>query len=402
MPGVFDGVKIADFSWVGVGPITIKHLADHGAIVVHVESTTRPDVLRLNPPFRGGAGINKSQFFANFNTSKYGLTLNLNHPQGLDVARRLVTWADVVAESYTPRAMKKWGLTYEDIRQVNPSVIMISMCQQGQSGPHASYAGYGNLAAALAGFFHLTGWPDRDPAGPYGAYTDFINPHFATAALIAALDYRRRTGQGQYIDLSQYEGAVQFLAPAILDYTVNGVVTNRAGNASDRAAPHNAYPCAGEDRWLALAVFSDAEWDALCRVAAGAPFTTDDRFRTLFGRKTHEAELDDLIGAWTRHQTAEDLMERLQAAGVNAGVVQTCADLHADPQIAHRGFFVELDHAEMGPSTYDGLSFELSETPGELRMPAPTLGQHNEMVLRDLLGYDDETIADLVISGALE
>jgi benzylsuccinate CoA-transferase BbsF subunit len=193
MTGVFDGLKVADFSWVGVGPITIKHLADHGATVIHVESATRPDVLRLNPPFRGGAGINRSQFFANFNTSKYGVTLNLNHPKGQAVARRLVEWADVVAESYTPRAMKKWGLAYEDVRRINPAIVMISTCQQGQTGPHAAYAGYGNLAAATAGFFHLTGWPDREPAGPYGAYTDFINPHFAASALIAALDHWRRT-----------------------------------------------------------------------------------------------------------------------------------------------------------------------------------------------------------------
>lgn len=402
MSDVFAGLKVADFSWVGVGPITVKHLADHGATVVHVESSTRPDVLRLNPPFRGKPGINRSQFFANYNSSKLGLSLNLNTPEGQAVARRLVAWADVVAESYTPRAMRKWGLSYEDVRAINPSVVMISTCQQGQTGPHAYYAGYGNLAAALAGFFHLTGWPDREPAGPYGAYTDFINPHFATAALVAALDHRQRTGQGQYIDLSQYEGAVQFIAPAILDYTVNGQVMTRAGNAVDWAAPHNAYPCAGEDRWLALTIRTDEQWAAFGALTADQPFAADPRFATLAGRKAHEAELDALIAAWTAGQNAEDLMTRCQAAGVSTGVVQNCADLHADPQIEHRNFFVELDHAEMGPSHYDGLIFGLSETPGALRRPAPVIGQHNEQVLRDLLGYDEDEIAELLITGALD
>lgn len=402
MTGIFDGLKVADFSWVGVGPITMKYLGDYGATVVHVESSTRPDVLRLTAPFRKGAGINRSQFFANFNSSKLGLTLNLNTPEGREVARRLAGWADVVAESYTPRAMRKWGLAYEDLHKINPSLIMISTCQQGQTGPHALYGGYGNLAAAVAGFFHLTGWPDRDPAGPYGAYTDFINPHFATSAVIAALDHQRRTGEGQYIDLSQYEGAIQFIAPAILDYTVNGVVQDRRGNAVDWACPHNAYPCAGEDRWLAVAVTTDADWDALGRVAAGQAFAADPRFRTLAGRKAHEAELDAAIATWTADQEVAELEARLIAAGVPAGAVQDCADLHQDPRVAAREFFVELDHAEMGPSNYDGPIFRLSETPGGPRLPAPTLGQHNEMVLRDLLGYDDDEIAELLIAGALE
>lgn len=400
--GVFDGLKVADFSWVGVGPITAKYLADQGATVVHVESSTRLDILRLAPPFRGGAGVNRSQFFANFNSSKLGLTLNLNHPKGREAAWRLTAWADVVIESFTPKAMRRWGLAYDDICQFNPSVIMISTCQQGQTGPHAQYGGYGNLAAALAGYFHLTGWPDRDPAGPYGAYTDFIVPHFAASTLIAALDHRRRTGEGQSIDLSQYEAAVQFIAPELLDYTVNGRIAERSGNAVPHAAPHHTYPCRGEDRWIAIAVTSDAEWAALAAVAAGQAFAADPRYRTLAGRVAHQAELDAAIAEWTAEQDATELMEQLQAAGVPAGMVQDCADLHADPQIAHRGFFVELDHSEMGPSHYDGPIFDLSETPIRLRAPAPLLGQHNEMVLRDLLGYDDEAIAELVIEGALE
>ncbi|TMA58167.1 MAG: CoA transferase [Deltaproteobacteria bacterium] len=256
----FEGIKVADFAWVGVGPITTKYLADHGATVIRIESHTRPDVLRLAPPWRDGQpGLNRSQFFASFNTSKYGITLDLSKPAAQELARKLVAWADVAVESFTPKAMRNWGLDYEQLRQVNPQLIMLSTCQQGQTGPHALYPGFGQLMASLSGYYHISGWPDRDPAPPYGAYTDFIAPRFAATVLMAALDYRRRTGIGQYIDLAQYEAALHFLTPALLDYQVNGRVLGREGNRSSRSAPHGAYRCQGEDRWLALSVSNDAQ-----------------------------------------------------------------------------------------------------------------------------------------------
>ncbi len=399
----FEGLKVADFSWVGVGPITTKYLADHGATVVRVESTTRPDVLRLLPPFKGGKpGLNRSQFFANYNTNKLSLSLNLGVPEGREVARRLVMWADVVAESFTPGTMAAWGLDYEAISKIKPDIIMISTCQQGQTGPHARFGGFGQLAAALGGYYEVTGWPDREPAGPYGAYTDFICPPFALAALVAALDYRRRTGRGQYLDLSQLECGLQFLGPALLDYAVNGRIATRAGNRDPYACPHGAFPCAGEDRWVAVAVTSDREWRALCQVLGRPEWAEDPRFATFLGRRRHEDLLEGLIGEATRSWDPFDLMAALQAAGVPAGVVQRCSDLHRDPQLKHRGHWVTLDHCEMGPTVYDGIPFRLSETPGQLERAAPCLGEHTEFVLRELLGYTDEEVAELAAAGALE
>lgn len=400
---VFEGIKVADFTWVGVGPITVKYLADHGATVVHIESATRPDSLRIGGPFRDDVpGIDRSGFFADFNSSKYGLALNLSKPEAREVAKRLIRWADVVAESFTPRAMAAWGLSYKDLVQINPAIVMLSTCLQGQTGPYREYAGFGGQGAALAGIHHLTGWPDREPAGPYGAYTDFIAPRFAAAALVASLAYRQRTGKGQHIDLAQIEAGLQFMGPAILDFTVNGRVAQPMGDRSGTSAPHGAFRCQGDDRWVAIAVETDAQWQALCQVLGEPEGTKDHRFATVLGRLKHQEELESLLEGWTREQDAYQVMQELQAAGVPCGVVQKTSDLFSDPQLEHRGHFVRLEHQEMGLSAYDAPSFRLSKTPGELRMASPCLGQHTQSVLKEFLGYTDEEITELVVAGALE
>ena len=392
----FEGVKVADFAWVGVGPITTKYLADHGATVIRVESHVRPDVLRLAPPWRDGEpGLDRSQFFASYNTSKYGVTLDLAKPKAQDLARRLVAWADVVVESFTPKAMPKWGLDHDSLRRVKPDLIMLSTCQQGQTGPHAEYPGFGQLMASLTGFYHIAGWPDRAPAPPYGAYTDFIAPRFAACALMAALDYRRRTGRGQYIDLAQYEAALHFLATELLDYRVNGRVRGRAGNRSTTRAPHGVYRCRGEERWLAVSVADEEQWRALCRVMGEPAWTADRRFATLGDRLSNADELDARLQDWTAEQEADEAMERLQRAGVAAALVQNCLDLHQDPRLTAWGFFHFLEHKEMGPSPYEGHQFRLSRTPGELRFAAPAMGQHNAYVFKEVLGLGDEEIARL-------
>jgi benzylsuccinate CoA-transferase BbsF subunit len=393
----FEGIKVADFTWVGVGPITTKYLADHGATVVRIESHTRPDVLRLAPPWRDGQpGLNRSQFFASFNTSKYGITLDLSKPVAQQLAKKLVAWADIVAESFTPKVMRHWGLDYEQLKQVNPRLIMLSTCQQGQTGPHALYPGFGQLMASLSGFYHISGWPDRPPAPPYGAYTDFIAPRFAATVLMAALDYRRRTGIGQYIDLAQYEASLHFLAPALLDYHVNGRILGREGNHSLRAAPHGAYRCQGEDRWLAISVSNDAQWQNFLAALDHPAWGQEPRFATQSLRLAHRDALDPLVEAWTVQQEAEAAAERLQRAGVPAGVVQNCLDLHQDPRLAAWGMFQYLDHPEMGPSPYEGHQFHLSKTPGELRWAAPVMGQHNEYVFTEILGLSQKEIATLI------
>ena len=386
-------LKVLDLSWVGVGPITVKYLADHGATVIRVESHARLDVVRLGPPWHDAKpGIERSQFYASYNTSKYGLALDLGKPEARTIARRLAAWADVVVESFTPRVMRGWGLGWEDLRAVNPRLVMMSTCLQGQTGPHAEYPGYGQLMAALSGFYELSGWPDRGPAPPYGAYTDFIVPRLAASALLAAIDHQRETGEGQYLDVSQLEASLHFLAPALLAYELDGTIATRAGNFSDHAAPHGAYPCAGEDRWTAISVRNDAEWGALCRVLGCG----DPRFATEAARVAAAAELDAAVAEATRSRDARELIEALQAAGIAAGVVQSCLDLHSDPVLAGWGFFQWLEHPARPPAPYEGHALRLDATPGRLRWAAPTLGEHTTMVLREVLGMAEEEIGRLV------
>ncbi len=297
--------------------------------------------------------------------------------------------------------MKRMGLGYEELKKIKPDIIMLSACMQGQTGPHANHPGLGNHLSALAGFNQITGWPDGEPKG-VGIYTDAIGPHYAISILLAALDYRRRTGKGQYIDLSQHEASVHFMTPLILDYVVNQRVANRIGNRHSGAAPHGAYRCRGEDRWCAIAVFTDEEWQNFGKVIGEAALTTDPKFNTLPARKENEDELDRLVEEWTINRSPEEVMSLMQAAGVAAGVVQTGEDLLVrDPQLKHRHFFWEFDHPEIGKHRIGGLSFMLSKSPFEVRR-APLLGEHNEYLLKEILGMSDEEIVELVIEGVSE
>jgi len=255
--------------------------------------------------------------------------------------------------------------------------------------------------AALAGFYQITGWPDREP--PYlGPYTDFIAPHFNLAAVLAALDYRQRTGRGQYIDVSQYENGVHFLAPLILDYQLNGRVADRMGNRSDCASPHNAFRCQGEDRWCAIAVFTAQEWIRFCKVIGNPAWTKNSKFTTLEGRKKNENELNSRIEEWTIKHTAEEVMRVMQAAGIAAGVLQTGQDLlEHDPQLKHRIFFHALDHPEIGKHHVSGPPFKLSETPFELKR-APLVGEHNEYVLKEILGMSNEEMSEMIAEEVVE
>lgn len=398
------GIKVADFSHLTAGPLSMAFLADHGAEVVRVESNLAVDGQRTSPPFRDDIpGINRTANFAWVNRNKYGVTLNLKHPQGKALAHRLVAWADVVADSFKPGTMARLGLGYEELASVNPGLVMVSTSGQGQTGPHASQPMTGIQLTALAGLDHLTGFPHGEPIGIYGAYTDLTTPRFIVALVLAALDYRRRTGKGQYLDVSQYEcGGVHMVAPFILDYTANGRDSGRRGNRHPAAAPHGVYPCRGQDQWCTLAVFTDAEWQALCRVAGATLWADDARFATLAGRKRYEEDLDACIGAWTSSYLPEEFMRVLQAAGVAAGRVETCRDLFEDPQLQYRHAFWTLDHPEIGPHANQTAAFQLSKTPAMPRMPSPLQGQHNEYVYTQLLGLSDEEFVSLIASGALD
>jgi crotonobetainyl-CoA:carnitine CoA-transferase CaiB-like acyl-CoA transferase len=402
---VLAGVKVWDASWVGVGPLTAKYLADYGALVVHTESASRPDVLRNGPPFRDGIpGINRSQFFADFNASKYGMGLDLKHPRGKAVALALAQWADVVLESFSPGVMGQFGLGYEVLSELNPSLIMLSTSMNGQTGPRRKFAGFGTVMAPMSGFSELTGWPDRPPGSPYGAYTDFISPRFTATALLAALDHRRRTGEGQYLDIAQYEASVQLHGPWLLDLEINGQLVSRDGNRNPAAAPHGIYRCADEDgreRWVAIAVEDDAQWAAFVAAAGSPPWALEPRFATLRGRKAHEDDLDAHVSAWTAGRRSTEVFYLLQP-DVPAAPVHDARDLQQDPQIRFRRYYRELDHTVMGPTLYEGRQAELSLTPPVLSKPAPCLGEDSRMVLGDLLHLGDSEVDELIGLGVIE
>lgn len=396
----FEGLKVADFAWVGAAPLVSKALGDHGATVVHVESTTHPDVLRTVPPFKDAQpGLDRAQFMGNFNSSKLGIALDLATASGRDVARRLIDWADVVVESFTPGVLAKHGFDYGTISRDRPDLIMFSSCLRGQTGPERTYAGFGGQGAALAGIHSVTGWPDRPPAGPWGAYTDFISPRYSLALLAAAILDRRRTGLGQYIDFSQVEASIHFIEPLVLDYTVNGRVAPSAGLSSPTAAPNGVYATAGTQRYVAISVETPAQWRALAAIAPLDAFRTPG-FDDIARRRAESTAIDQALCGWCRVQEPFALAKRLKEAGVPASVVLRPTDLYEDPQLKHRGFFVTLDHSVMGATPYDGLVTIFSETPGRLRKAAPALGEDTEYVLRELLGFADEEIAEHAAAGA--
>lgn len=403
-PGVLSGIKVWDAAWVGVGPLSSGYLANYGATVVHTETSANPDVLRNAGPFRNGVpGINRSQFFADFNPSKMSLGLNYRSEQGIEIALKLARWADVVVESFSPGVMGKYGLNYDVLREHNPNLIMLSTSMNGQTGPRRTFAGFGTVMAAMAGFSEITGWPDRNPGSPYGAYTDFVAQRYCATALMAALDHKRRTGEGQYIDVAQYEASVQMIAPSVLDYVVNDRVATRDGNRSPHAAPHGVFRCqdeGGRERWVAIAVEDDEQWAALKEIS-GIEALRQEKFATLRGRKANEDELESIINGWTSSRRSTELFYALQPR-VPAAPVSDPRDLHDDPQVQYRQYFRELDHTEMGPTMYEGRQAELSRTPPVLRKAAPCLGEDTVYVLTEILGYSPEEADKLIEIGAVE
>jgi benzylsuccinate CoA-transferase BbsF subunit len=368
---------------------------------VHVETDDPADRLRLVGPFKDNvSGINRCQFFGSFNTSKLSLHLNLKHPGGQAIARRLLAWCDVALDSFTAGTMGDFGLGYDVARALNPSIIMATTCLMGQTGPDARLGGYGYHAAAVSGFFEITGWDDRPPAGPFNAYTDTIAPRFLATTLMAALDHRRRTGEGQFIDQAQLESALHFLGPELLDVQISGRSPRRAGNDSPHAAPHDAYPCAGEDQWCAIAIETEEHWRALRRALGEPAWAKDAALGSLAGRQARRELIDRELAAFTVRHAPRALMERLQAAGVPAGMVQRSSDHMQDPQLAHRAFFRRLSHPEMGEVPYEGHQYRISGYDNGPRFPAPCLGEHTYRVLSEVLGMSDDEVAEAMGSGA--
>jgi crotonobetainyl-CoA:carnitine CoA-transferase CaiB-like acyl-CoA transferase len=401
--GVFDGLKVADFAWVGVGPLIARALADQGATTVHIESESRPDMLRRIGPFAEGVpGLNRSQFFAFVNTSKVGLACDLANDAGRELAHRMIDWADVVIESFTPGTMERFGLDYDNLRRQHPDLVMLSTCLRGQDGPERRYGGFGSQGVAVTPLFTATGWPDRPPAGPWGAYTDFCAPRFGIAALVSALLHRWRTGVGQHIDLSQVEAAMHFAEPLLLDRQINHRDTTPQGHVRAHACPHTVVPAAGCERFVTVACETPEQWRAL--VATVAPLLDDwsgPAWDDVAARAEHKDEIEERLGRWTAPQEPFALAERLATSGVPSSVVNWSTDLLDDPQLQHRGYYSVLDHGEVGPVLYDGTGSILSDTPAVQRSAAPCLGEHTDQVLRDLLGLSDSEITAYRDAGAL-
>lgn len=401
-----EGIRVADFTWIGAGSYTTKILADMGAEVIKVETSTYLDSLRNAAPFKDKQrGVNRSGYFADRNTNKKSLTLNMKHPAARELALRLIAQSDIVANNFTPGTMEKFGLGYQEVREVRPDIIYLAMSMFGSDGPEHKLPGYGTTVSAISGLHGLCGAPDRDPVGTGTNFPDHIPcPSHAGFAILAALRHRRRTGQGQHIDLAENEAMVALLGPTILDYTVNGRNQVRARNRVPEAAPCGVYPCAGEDRWIAISIRNDAEWQALAEVLEDRSLAADDRFATVLARQRHHDELDRVISARTRNRSAYELMGTLQTRGVAAGVAQNSADLiTADPQLRHRDHWVWLDHAEMGRTIYNNQPFRMGLRTDEVfRSPAPLLGQHTLDVCTSLLGMSEQEVGRLVEEGLLK
>ena len=378
-----EGVKVLDFCWVVAGPTVTRVLADLGATVVRIESSKRIDTARTLGPYKDGVtDLERSSQFCSLNAGKLGLSVDPSTPEGRAVILDLVRWADVVTESFSPKALRAWGLDYENLRKVNPSVVMMSSCLFGQEGPLAGFAGFGTMAAAMTGFFGITGWADRPPCGPYGAFTDYVSPRFAVATLLAALDHRRRTGEGQYMDFAQAEAAAHLLSPALLDCDVNGTVWQREGNGDPNHWPHGVFRSAGSNRWVAIACANDAQRAALAAVVGGLDEAT--------------------IEAWAAARSPEEATEVLQAVGVPSHGVQNSAEAWADPQLRHRNHFRAFEHPMMESVVVEGPRMWLSRTQADVRERGPMLGEHMIDVLTSVLGYDEDRLVELLTSGAME
>jgi crotonobetainyl-CoA:carnitine CoA-transferase CaiB-like acyl-CoA transferase len=406
--GALSDVNVLDMSWVAAGPLCGVLFGYFGATVVRVESAARIDVARASPPLhKGEAGINNSGWYGAMNLGKYGLALDLNTDAGKEIANKLVDWADVVIEGFTPGTMAQWGLGYESLRARKPGIIMLSLTLQGQTGPLSSMRGYGLQVQGMSGMASLIGWPDGSPTGFTIAYPDYIVPMQAAFATVAALDHRDRTGEGQHLDLAQMEATIAFTGTAIPDFVANNRLELRAGArllAGDTSvtAPHGVYPTRGDDRWIAICVFEQEEWQALCRVLGRDGWLADDRFATHEARCGNDAALDAAIAEETAKHDARELMERLQSAGVPAGAVLNQEMIFDDPQLRHRGHFVLARHPVFGDFEAELFGARMSETPVTVQRPSPLVGQHNEYVLREILGYSEDNFNRLVAEGGVE
>ncbi|MGQ9427371.1 CaiB/BaiF CoA transferase family protein [Gilvimarinus sp. F26214L] len=392
------GVKVLDFAWALVGSLTTKLLADHGARVVKVESALRPCLSRIDNQVSASrpGNLDDKPWFSHFNSSKLSLQLNMKHPRMREVIDPLIEWADVIVENFSPGTMEKLGLDYATIRERRPDIIMVSGSVFGQTGPYAKNWGVDGTGAALSGRIYLTGWPDRNPVTPSVPYGDVVLPYYMAATVSAALDTKRRTGAGQYIDASMYEVCVQQMADALTDTQLTGEVPRREGNRSPDVLFQGVFPCRAEgdeQKWIAMSMETEQDWARFVAVLPDEHWPAAEDVPMLSDSELNQ--LEERIREWTRPQERYALMERLQDSGIAAGVVQDIADtFERDPQLRHRNYLTELDHPHLGRFGHQTPPFKLSRTPAQVRL-APAMGEHNEQVCRDLLGMSAQDYANL-------
>jgi len=404
-------VRILDFTWLGAGAKSTRHLAAYGAEVIRIEWKGKMDFLRNARPYHfvadedaatAAASPNRSASFNNLNPRKLGISLNLRHPRGKELFRRLLPKADVVLDNYTADTLKDWGFGYDAMDAIRPGIIYVQSPGFGFRGPYRDYRSYGPTAAAVAGITHMAGLPDRYPCGWGFSYMDVVTPWNIAIAVLACLRYRARTGKGQWIDLSQAGPGFLLTGTALLDYAVNGREYVRTGNRSPYlpAAPHGAYPCAGEDAWIAIACFGDADWRRMVEALGNPDWAEQPRFGTLEGRLANQDALDVCLGETTRGWDRYALMKKLQRAGVAAGVCQTPADrFDTDPQHQARGEYRMVSHAELGEYAIEEVPSRWSRTQPHTGGPegrgAPGYGEHNASVYGDLLGLSADDLTAL-------
>ena len=399
----FEGLTVLDFTWVYAGPFATRMLGYYGARVIRVESQTRPDQVRTSGLSRDPEdpeGQENSQQWHSINAHKESLQLNLKAPEARQVVLDLAAKSDIVVNAFSAGVLDRVGLSPAELLEVNPSLIVCSTTLFGQTGPLSPIPGFGNMGAATGGYYELTGWADRLPAGPFLAYTDATSPRLTAALLMAALDHRQRTGKGMVLDFSQAEGGIHFLTEAILDQEVNGYAQTRIGNADRWMAPHSVYQCANlkDDKWVAIACENDDQWVSLATTVG----CVDLANLGLTQRQEREEELDDILQSWCSSKSPSEIMTSLQNAGVPVHQVQNSPEIASDDQLIHRDHFVEVPHAVYESTWVEQYGFRFSRSDGTPNRSGPLWGEHTFEILNDLLGYDGDEIADLVIAGVLE
>lgn len=398
------GIRIADFTWAGAGPFCTKVFSDFGAEVIKVESSSRVDPVRSGGPYKDGVpGINRSGYFASRNSGKKSISLDLKSEEGKKLALRLIQESDVVTNNFGPGVMQRLGLGYDDVKKIKPDIIHLSMPMYGQEGPLASLLGVGMTISAVSGLLWLTAYGPNDPVGPGTHFPDHAaNPYHAAFAILGALRYRRQTGRGMRIDLAQVESTINFVGPAVVEYGTTGQEPVQTGNRSVADAPHNLFKCSGDDAWCAIAVQDNDQWQALATVMQNTELLQDQTLRNSENRLKRIDDIEARIASWVATQTATDVVQILQQAGVPSSIVARSKDLLTDnPHLAERGYWQQIDHPEVGETTFTSPPYLIDGKRLELKRP-PLIGEHTEMVLRDILGCDTQEIARLKAEGILQ